>query len=38
MHLIFIMSKNSKFGRKIAHEYAISKTCVGNIEFNSTMV
>ena len=38
MNLIFIMPRNSKFGRKIAYEYATSKTCFGNIEFNSNMV
>ena len=32
MHLIFIMSRNSKFGWKIAYKYATSKTCVGNFE------
>jgi len=34
MNLTFIMPRNSKFGRKMAYEYASSKICVGNIEFN----
>lgn len=38
MHLTFIMSRNIKFGTKIAYEYAICKTCVEKIGFNSTML